>query len=186
MKFYLLLITLCLPFSNILHAQHTLQRKGLTFGLGAGAGYLLLKTDNKSLSQFSTTLPNIKIGYMLNKRSEILLILPGANYTYLTKQRGFEGFVLSYQTWIKPKWWVLAGAGVTFDAPAFYTVSDPKTAGFYTGLPALSVASGYEFYQRKHMALDLQYRFFYGHATIENNINRHGISNMVILGINWY
>lgn len=80
----------------------------------------------------------------------------------------------------------MVGIGRRLDAPAFYTVSDPKTAGFFTGLPALTVASGYEFYQRKHMAMDLQYRFFYGHANIENNINRHGISTMVILGINWY
>ncbi len=162
------------------------ERKGFVFGVGLGAGALTLNTNDTTTVSFSTTLPNIKVGYMLNNRLALLAMLPGANYTYNDKTRGFEGVVIAGQYWIKNKWWVLGGTGLTFDAPAFYTVDDPKTAGFYTGFPALTFATGYEIWHKGRFALDLQYRIFVGQSNLPNSGQREGISNMFIVGFNWY
>ena len=123
---------------------------------------------------------------MLNKRLALFALLPGSNYKYNEKDRGFEGVLIAGQYWLKNSWWILGGTGLTFDAPAFYTVKDPKTAGFYTGVPACTLATGYEVWHRKHFALDLQYRIFIGKANLPNSGQREGISNMFIVGFNWY
>ena len=165
--------------------KQTIERKGFVIGLGLGAGVLSLNSNDTLNVSFSKTLPNIKVGYMVNKRLALLALLPGANYKYDGKDRGFEGFIIAGQYWIKGNLWVLCGTGLTFDAPAFYTVKDPKTAGFYTGIPAFSFATGYEVWHKGRFALDLQYRIFLGKSNLPNNGQREGISNMFIVGFNW-
>lgn len=187
----LILIFICLPLFNALYGQsndeqNTIQRKGFVFGVGLGAGSLTLNTNDTTTNAFSTTLPNIKVGYMINNRLAILALLPGANYKYKGKDRGFEAITITAQFWAKERWWLMGGAGLSFDAPAFYTVKDPKTAEFYTGFPALTAGTGYEIYRKGKFAIDLQYRFFYGQSNLSNNGFRNGISNMFIVGFNWY
>ena len=187
---FLSIFLFCVFFSN-LKAQsnqnkNIINRKGFTIGLGLGAGMLSLKVADTNQTAFSTTLPNIKIGAMINKHFALLVMLPGANYKYYNKDRGFEAFTISGQYWAKERLWILAGMGLTFDAPAFYTVKDPKTAEFYTGFPAITAATGYEIWQGKNFALDVQYRFFVGQSNLSNSQKRQGMSNMFILGINWY
>lgn len=162
------------------------ERKGFVIGVGLGAGALTLNTNNTIKTSFSTTLPNIKVGYMLSKRLALLAILPGANYKYNGKDRGFEALIIGGQYWLKDNWRVLGGTGLTFDAPAFYTVKDPKTAGFYTGVPAFTFATGYEVWHKGRLALDLQYRTFLGKSNLPNKGQREGVSNMFIVGFNWY
>lgn len=166
--------------------RKTFERKGFLIGIGLGAGALTLNTNNTTNLAFSTTLPNIKIGYMASKRLALLILLPGANYKYEGKNRGFEAFTIAGQYWLKDKWWVLGATGLTFDAPAFYTVKDPKTAGFYTGFPALAFETGYEIWHKRRFALDLHYRIFIGKSNLSNNGQRNGISNLFIIGFNWY
>lgn len=141
------------------------------------------KTTNAA---FSASLPNIKAGFMLNRRLALVALLPGATYRHEGKDRGFEALTLAGQYWLKNKWWVLAGAGLTFDAPAFYTVKDPNEAQFFTGFPALEFSTGYELWRKKHFALDLQYRIFLGVSYLDNHSTRGGVANMLILGFNWY
>lgn len=162
------------------------SRSKFIFGVGLGAGTLSLNNNDTSNTSVSTTLPNIKLGYMVNPKLAVLAYLPGANYKYQKKDRGFEAMMLAGQYWIKPSWWVLGGMGMTFDAPAFYTVKDPKTAGFYTGFPALTAATGVEIWHKGKFAIDLQYRLFYGSSNLPNNATRKGLSNMLIVGFNWY
>jgi len=186
-----LLILALVILANFTFAQNTIEeksfeRKGFIFGLGMGVGSLSLNTNDTLSNSITATLPNIKIGYMLNNRFALLALLPGANYKYKEKDRGFEGFLLSGQYWVKNNWWVLGGAGLTFDAPAFYTVDDPKTAEFYAGVSALTFSTGYEVWHKGKFALDLQYRLFYGKSSIANNGFREGVSNMLIVGFNWY
>jgi len=184
--FVLLAITTTCSFGQTSLYKQPIEKNGFIFGLGLGAGVLSLNTNDTLNVSFSTTLPNIKVGYMVTKRLAILAFLPGANYKYNGKDRGFEGLILAGQYWIKDKWWVLGGTGLTFDAPAFYTVKDPTTAGFYTGIPAFSFATGYEVWQKGRFALDLQYRIFVGQSMLPGNGRREGISNMFVVGFNWY
>ena len=162
------------------------ERKGFVFGLGLGAGALTLNTNDTVQTTFSTTLPNIKIGYMISNRLALLATLPGANYQYNRKDRGFEAVIIAAQYWLKDNWWVMGGTGLTFDAPAFYTVKDPNIAAFYTGVPAFSFATGYEIWHKGRFALDLQYRIFLGKSNLPNDRQREGVSNMFIVGFNWY
>jgi len=166
--------------------KNPVERKGLVMGVGLGAGALTLNTNDTIQTSFSTTLPNIKVGYMLTERLALLALLPGANYKYSGKDRGFEGVIIAGQYWIKDNWWVLGGTGLTFDAPAFYTVKDPKTAGFYTGFPAITFATGYEVWHKGRFSLDLQYRIFLGKSNLPDSGQREGVSNVFIIGLNWY
>ena len=158
---------------------------GFFIGIGIGGGHLRLSTNDTVSSVFSTTLPNIKIGYRFSQRFAFFALLPGANYKYRNKDRGFEGFDLAVQYWIKPDWWLMCGGGMTFDAPAFYTVKDPKTAGFYTGFPSVTFGTGYEIWHKGKFAFDIQYRFFAGKSVLPNG-SRTGMANMLIAGFNWY
>lgn len=160
-------------------------RKGFVFGVGVGGGTLLVKDANINKTFSSPTLPNFKIGYMVNQKLEAILYLPGGVYQLAGKDRGFEAFQLGAQYWLHNKWWAMAAAGPTFDAPAFYTVKEPSKAKFYTGFPSLSVSTGYEIWRRGRFALDVQYRFFYGKSNVEG-AHREGVSNMILLGFNWY
>lgn len=186
LNLFLLIIISNYSFGQTNMDKQTIEKKGFVIGFGLGTGVLRLNTNDTLNVSFSTTLPNIKVGYMVNKRLELLALLPGANYKYNGKDRGFEGIIIAGQYWIKDNWWVLGGTGLTFDAPAFYTVKDPKTAGFYTGIPAFSFATGYEVWHKGRFALDMQYRFFFGKSNLPNNGHREGISNMFIVGLNWY
>jgi len=186
----LLIITLTLLTINSF-AQTNLEKKpieriGFVIGVGFGAGALKLNTNDTTKVAFSTTLPNIKVGFMASKRLALFVLLPGANYKYNGKDRGFEAITIAGQYWLKDKWWILGGTGLVFDAPAFYTVKDPKTAGFYTGFPALTFATGYEVWHKGRFALDLQYRVFMGKSNLPNSGQREGVSNMFIVGFNWY
>lgn len=187
----LLLTFVCFLLFNALYGQTgnektTFQRNGFVFGLGLGAGNLTLNTNDTQSNAFSTTLPNIKVGFMFGNKIAILALLPGANYKYKEKDRGFEGITLIAQYWVKERWWVMGGTGLTLDAPAFYTVKDPKTAEFNTGFPALTAGTGHEIYRKGKFDIDLQYRFFYGQSNLDNSDFRKGFSNMFIVGFNLY
>lgn len=185
--FIILLVCLFNSSWAQIHSENKLfERKGFMFGVGLGMGSLTLKTNDTIDVSFSTTLPNIKIGYMINPRLAVLALLPGSNYKYKGKDRGFEGFIIATQYWVKDKWWVLGGTGLTFDAPAFYTVKDPAKASFYTGAPAISLATGYEVWRKGKFALDVQYRIFLGNSNLPSGGHREGVSNMFIVGFNWY
>ncbi|NJK98245.1 MAG: hypothetical protein HC905_28040 [Bacteroidales bacterium] len=79
----------------------------------------------------------------------------------------------------------MGGTGLTFDAPAFYTVKDPSSAAFYTGIPAFTFSTGYEIWHKGRFTLDLQYRIFLGKSSLPNSGQREGVSNTFIVGFNW-
>lgn len=162
------------------------ERKGFTFGMGVGAGSLSLNTNDTCTTAFTFSVPNLKIGYILNPRLAIQLMLPGATYRYQGKDRGFEAMILGCQYWPVDRCWIQGGVGLTFDAPAFYTVSDADQAKFYSGFPAFTLATGYEIWRRGTCAFDIQYRFFYGKSELDAGVQRSGMSHVILFGVNWY
>ena len=184
--FLTLTILVNLSFAQTNVDKKPIEREGFIFGIGLGRGTLTLNTNDTIQTSFTPTLPNIKVGYMLNDRLALLALFAGNNYKHNDKTRGFEAFMVAGQYWVKDNWWVLGGAGLTFDAPAFYTVRNPETAEFYTGFPAVTAATGYELWHKGKFAMDLQYRVFLGKSNLPNDGYRKGISNMIIVGFNWY
>lgn len=164
--------------------QHSKQ--GFNFGIGIGYGLISGTMNDSSFTQGSASLPNIKIGYMIKENLSLQLVLPGATYAQNDSPRGFEGVLLSAQWWPKNKWWIQGAAGMTFDAPAFWTVENPSEAQFFTGFPALSFGTGFEIIQRRKFTLDAQYRIFYGQTNRHDTRELRGMSNMIIIGFNWY
>ncbi len=166
--------------------QKPFERHGFTFGLSAGAGTLTLSRNDTVNIAFATTLPNLRIGYMLNQKFAVQLLLPGSLYTHQGKARGFEGVLITGQYWVKDKWWVLGGAGMALDAPAFWTIKDPKDADFHVGFPALTFATGYEVLRKGNFTIDVQYRIYAGQANLGNGGKLQGVTNMFSVGFNWY
>jgi hypothetical protein len=162
------------------------ERSGFSFGAALGAGTLRLNTNDTITSTVTSTLPNIRIAYQLRPDLAVGVLLPGAIYAYQGKDRGFEAVLLTGQYWFRERWWVLGGAGMTLDAPAFYTVSDPSAADFHTGFPALAAAVGYELWQKDGWVVHVQYRFFTGKTALPNGGERNGVSNMFSIGIDRY
>jgi hypothetical protein len=163
------------------------RKKGFTFGVGLGGGISLIGTNDTVKTSFGATLPNIKIGYVFNEKFAMNILAPGTLYKYEGKYRGFEGFVLSGQYWVKDKWWVLGGIGLTMDATPFWRAfKDFDSSNFHTGFPALTFATGYEIYRKRSFALDIYYRLYNGRVTLENDGERKGTSHALVFGFNWY
>lgn len=162
------------------------ERQGFTFGLSVGAGALTLSTHDSVKTTLAATLPNLRIGYVVSSRLALQLLLPGSPYQYQGKARGFEGILISGQYWVKDSWWVLGGLGLTLDAPAFWTIKEPKQADFRIGFPALAFAAGHEVYQKKNFTIDIQYRFYAGQVELDGGGKRQGFSNMLSVGFNWH
>lgn len=163
------------------------RKKGFTFGVGIGGGTLRVNTNDTVKTSLAATLPNIKIGYVVNERFAINLLAPGTLYKHNGKYRGFEGFVLTAQYWVKDRWWILGGTGLTMDAPAFWRAfKNYDSKDFHTGFPALTFGTGYEIYRKGNFALDVHYRLYSGRVNLENDGKRRGLGNMLVLGFSWY
>ena len=125
---------------------------------------------------------------MISKRTALVLCLPGSIYTYKgigrQRDRGFEGIIPSVQYWVKDRWWVLGGAGLTLDAPAFYDIKTEDETKFYFGASML-VGTGYEVWRTGKFAMDIQARLHYGKASVIEG-TREGLAFNVLVGFNWY
>lgn len=176
----------CINSVSAQEREKPFERKGFTFGFSTGAGALTLSVNDSTQTRFAVSLPNLKAGYVINKKLALQILLPGSTYKYNHKSRGFEGVVVTGQYWLKDRWWVMAGAGLTLDAPAFWTIKEFREADFNTGFPALTFATGYEFWRKGNFALDIQYRIYAGQANLPDGGRRQGVSNTFNLGFNWY
>ena len=98
------------------------NRKGFVIGVSAGAGYLSIEGDAapSTFEDSDISLPNLKIGWMLNPNTALLLSMPGMAYKAQGVDRSFEGLVPTVQHWVRPNWWINGGVGLGLDTPAFY------------------------------------------------------------------
>lgn len=164
-------------------------RSGFVFAAAAGASALNLHAPAQPAEVFvNASAPNFKIGWMVNKRTALLLCLPGSLYKQKAdgrqRDRGFEGFVPSVQHWITPRCWILGGAGAGMDAPAFYDIKNESERKFYFGAAALA-ATGFELWKRNTFAVDVQARVHYGNISLPAG-RLSGTAFSLLVGINWY
>jgi hypothetical protein len=164
-------------------------RRGLFFGAAAGVASVWTSVEGAPASwQVTPSFPNLKLGYMLTDRVGLALYLPGSLYRYegtgRARERGFEGVMLSVQAWPVERWWLLAGAGLTLDAPVFYDVKSPDE-GHYQAGPGAVVATGYELWRRGSFAFDLQARVHAGRVDVPEGTRRSVAADM-LAGVNWY
>lgn len=169
--------------------QTDFQRKGFIFGVSVGTATTRLTTAAlPTQKQSSFSLPNIKVGTMLTPRTALILYLPGSIYSYKesgrVRDRGFEGIIPSLQYWVKDRWWLLGGAGLTLDAPAFYDIKDETERKFYFG-PSVVLGTGYEVWRKGRFALDIQSRVHYGTANVPQG-KKEGLAFNFLLGFSWY
>lgn len=160
--------------------------KGFLMGIAFGAGQLYHQTMSASKKEGILSIPNFKIGYWINRRTSIHFLMPGAVYNLKGTDRIFEAFQVGASRWLTPRWWVLGATGLTFDAGAFYTVDKLTQLKVNTGLPSISIGTGYELWTHKKLGLDVQYRFFYGRSNLDGGDLRTGQAHVVLLGFNLY
>ena len=162
MKLNTLIIALGILFS--VQAQEK-EREGWFIGMGAGISYFSFETSwQMNGLQYGGSLPNMQFGKMLNARSAILVNLPGTIYRFggsgRERDRGFEGIIPTYQTWLYKRWWAQLGFGLGMDAPAFYDIKNESERRFLFG-PALLAGSGVEVVRKAYFSLDFSARYFW-------------------------
>lgn len=187
-----LLIALFTVFTLTSYGQqfeNTVKRKGFVIGLGAGAGVISIADSDAENpfddAQGGISLPNLKIGWMLNERTALLATFPGLIYDYEGKDRSFESFMPSLQYWVSDRWWVNGGIGLAMDFPAFYEVDDFKDEEWNFGC-AVAASTGYEIYQKKNFTIDLQTKVHLGRVFLDDERHRDAAALTVGVGFNWY
>lgn len=187
---YIFPLLFCFSFNS--HSQRdsiNTTHRGFFFSTAVGCSATLL-SDPYDIKQNSLSLsfPNFKFGYSFSNRFLAGVYLPGSIYTYegpgRTRDRGFEGIIPFAQYWPAEKWWILGGAGITLDAPAFYDVEGQAEADFYFG-PSILAGAGYELWKKGKFALDIQARTHLGFSVLADG-HRQGFASSVLIGFNWY
>ncbi len=185
----IIILTCCTITAFSQDVDKPIQRKGFVFGVGLGGGVISISDSNQEVpfdeAQGGISLPNLKLGWMVNDRLAILATFPGLIYDYEGKDRSFEAFIPSVQYWVKDRWWVNGGIGLAMDMPAFYEVDDFKDEDFNFGC-AVAVSTGYEIVQNKNFALDIQSKLHLGRAFLDNDQHRDGVAFTIGIGFTWY
>ncbi|MBC8046270.1 MAG: hypothetical protein H7Y00_05700 [Fimbriimonadaceae bacterium] len=191
MKSLTILFLFSILFNANMHAQNnaSFERKGFIFGAAIGISSVSLKYPSQpTQNEISASLPNFKIGTMISNRTAVVVYLPGSIYTYegsgRNRDRGFEAIIPSVQYWLKDRWWILGGAGLGMDAPAFYDIKNEEERKFYFGSSVIA-ATGYEIWRKEKFTLDIQGRVHYGSANVSEG-TRNGMAYNLLVGFNWY
>ena len=165
-----------------------IERSGLVFGFGIGGGIISLSDSDPEVvfdeAQGGGSFPNLKLGWMVNDRLAILGQYSGMGYEFQDKDRSFDAIMPSVQYWVNDRWWVNAGGGLAMDFPAFYEDNIEDEEWNFGG--AVAFSTGYELWQKKNFALDLQTQVQMGWANLENGNDREVVLLSIGLGFNWY
>jgi hypothetical protein len=170
-------------------AAQSSERGGWLFGGASGVSSVHL-SGGGFLGEWQAGLsfPNLRVGKMIGERSAVCVYLPGSIYREKhdsrERDRGFEGIIPVYQFWPAERWWIMGGAGLTLDAPAFYDIQDVSERKFHFG-PSVLAATGYEIWWRNRFALDIQARAHYGYAELPGG-RRTVFAGNLLIGGNWY
>ena len=169
------------------------ERRGLMLGGAIGMSALRIAGPGVTEGTYgAASLPNFKIGAMVSERLAVAVLLPGSIYRYegqpgadgRRRARGFEGIIPSVQYWTGERSWLLAGAGLTLDAPAFYDIKSDEERTFHTG-PSLVLGAGHEMWRSGTLTVDAQSRIHIGRAAMPG-ADRTGSAFTILVGINRY
>lgn len=184
-----LILTICVFPAFGQNGGITIERKGFVFGLGIGGGVISIAHSHDEVSfdeaQFGISLPNLKLGWMVNERLAILGTTHGMIYNYQSEDRSFDAFIPSIQYWVNDRWWINGGIGLAVDFPAFYEADDFKEEDWNFG-GAVAISTGYEMVQKKRYALDLHTKLHMGRVNLDNNETLDGVAFSIGLGFTWY
>lgn len=188
----------CVAFalvSSITYAQNadsetttTTQRDGFIIEFSVGGGLISLE-DSEGIQTFDKSqgtfvFPDLKLGYMLNEKLAITAAMPGNIYEFQYNDRHFGGFIPSVQYWVKDRWWIHGGIGLSIDSPALYDIQDNVNDDWNFGC-AVMASSGYEIYKKKNFALNVQSKLVLGRASLEGDAHRDAVIFNVGLGFSW-
>jgi hypothetical protein len=153
----------------------------LASSIGGGVHFL----NEETYGRFS--IPNFKIGAMVNPKLGILLYVPGGTYKQKGEDRAFEGFFPTVQYWVTDKFYVNAGIGLAVETTPFYKVDysqgPPK---FNTGF-GYTVSTGKEIIQwSTNKTVDIQIRLLYGNITYQDKSKMDNLAIDFLVGINLY
>lgn len=182
---FLTIFSYSIAFSQTKTSEKS-DEKGFLFNCSIGFSNLLIAESNSISYQAGLSLPNLSVGYRMNSKWALFLHLPSSTYKLAGKTRGFEGILVGSQFWLKEHWWMKGAIGLCLDAPAFWTVDNPKTADFRFGFPEIMLSTGYEFYKGKKLNIDAYYKCYFGGTHLNTTDSRFGISNSIGIGFNWY
>lgn len=186
---FILAITLGAFSASAQEADTKVRRDGFVIGFGVGVGAGSISESNQEVpfdeGQFVFTLPNLKLGWMVNERLAILGTFHGMIYDFDGKDRSFEAFTPSVQYWVKDHFWINGGVGLSVDMPALYEFDDLSSEDWNFGC-AVSASAGYEFYQNDNYTIDLHTKLYLGRVFLDNDQYRDGVALSVGVGFNWY
>lgn len=170
-------------------SETTTHRNGFIFEFSVGGGLISIE-DSAGIQTFDKSketfvFPDVKLGYMLNDKLAITISMPGNIYEYKNNDRNFGGFIPSVQYWVKDQWWIHGGIGLAIDSPALYDIKDNVNDDWNFGT-AVMVSTGYEFYQKKNFALNLQSKVVLGHASLDGGAQRDAVIFNMGLGFSWF
>lgn len=174
---------------NDSNTQNSFTRDGFMFEFGLGGGLISIE-DSAGPQRFDDTqgggtFPELKFGYMLNKRLAVTLSAPGMIYTFNDNDRHFGGIIPSVQYWVKDRWWIHGGAGLGVDAPALYDIKDNVNDDWNTGLAAM-VSTGYEVYRKNKFAMNVQSKLLVGGVKLDNSFDREVFQFSLGIGFSWF
>ena len=185
MKKTIALFVLFLAAFQVTAQETTTERKGFIIGVSAGLGISSITGDTPGISDgIDISLPNLKVGLMINPKLAVLVTNPGISYSRDGLDRSLDGFVPSVQYWAKPKWWISGGFGLAMDNPAFYdskkTINDDYNFG-----TACQFSTGYELYKKGRFVIDLQGTLFAASVNTDWG-TQETVSFLTGVGFNFY
>ncbi len=178
------IVILFILLSQTVIAQKTsITRAGFTFGTSAGFGTHI----SSNSSQLRVSLPNLKLGYMLQPKLGLLLYMPGGVSTVQGNQVAFEAFLPAVQYFLMDEFYLLAGAGLSLETTPFYNVDfNEGPPDFYFG-PGFTIAAGYEVFQFNNKnAIDIQTRMLVGKTDDIPGAKQTHAAIDLLIGFNLY
>lgn len=169
-------------------AGNPVERKGFVIGIGASVGLVSISDGDQGSfeeAEGGISLPDLRLGWMVNDRLAIIGTSPGKIYDYEGRDRHFGAIIPTLQYWVRDRLWINGGFGLAMDTPALYDIDDVEDEEWNFGC-AVSASVGYELVQKKNYALDLHTQVHLGSVNTGNNQHRDGVTISVGVGFTWY